>query len=70
MIKDGKEIKSFADDERVIDLMEGFNLWIKLFNDLELKYENIIFYKKQLRRQPDSEKLEKLENLMMELNLK
>ncbi|MEJ2279121.1 MAG: hypothetical protein P8Y70_15455 [Candidatus Lokiarchaeota archaeon] len=67
--EEGKEIKSFADDERVKDLMEGFNLWIRLFNNLELKYENIIYYKKHLKRKSDEETLEKLKSLMLELNL-
>ncbi len=65
-----KEIKSFADDPLVKDLLEGFNEWVKLFNEIELKYPNIIFYQKKLIRNPEDEKVkEKLNNLLYSLNL-
>jgi flagellar hook protein FlgE len=65
------EIKSFEDDIEVYELMKGFNNWTKLFNELELKYPNIIFYQKRLIKNPnDKVSKEKLENLLISLNLK
>jgi hypothetical protein len=71
-LEDKKEddIRIFAEDEEVKDLMEGFNLWVKLFNRLEQKYENVLFYQKRLKKKPDDEKTKrKLEDLKRELNL-
>ncbi|TXT59060.1 MAG: hypothetical protein BAJALOKI2v1_260029 [Promethearchaeota archaeon] len=65
-----KEIKSFSEDPQVNDLLEGFNQWIKLFNEIELKYPNIIFYQKKLIRNPNDVKAEKkLNELLYSLNL-
>ncbi len=65
-----EDIKIFAEDEDIIDLMEGFNLWVQLFNKLEYKYENILFYQKRLMKKPDDEKTKKkLMELREELNL-
>ncbi|GAH47126.1 unnamed protein product, partial [marine sediment metagenome] len=65
------EIKSFEDDIEVYELMKGFNNWTKLFDELELKYPNIIFYQKRLIKNPnDKVSKEKLENLLISLNLK
>lgn len=70
MDDDLDKIRSFAEEERVKELMEGFNLWIKLFNKIELKYQNIIFYQKRLINNPEEEKTKKkLRELQEELNL-
>jgi hypothetical protein len=64
------DIKIFAEDDEVIDLMEGFNRWVQLFNKLEQKYENVLFYQKRLIKKPDNKKTEeKLTQLRKELNL-
>ncbi|MHA1472343.1 MAG: hypothetical protein ACTSQW_04510, partial [Promethearchaeota archaeon] len=42
------DIKFFEEDPEVIDSISNFNRWVKLFNKLELKYGNIIFYQKRL----------------------
>ncbi|MHA1436909.1 MAG: hypothetical protein ACTSPD_04990 [Promethearchaeota archaeon] len=65
-----QEIKSFAEDPEVYDLMKGFKDWIKLFNEIELKYRNIIFYQKRLITDPNNEESkEKLNALYLNLNL-
>ncbi len=67
---DHKDIKFFEDDEDVKSLMQNFNSWIKLFNDLELKYGNVIFYQKRLILNPEQEDNRvKLNNLLEELDL-
>lgn len=68
--EESQEIRIFADDEDVIELMEGFNLWMHLYNKLEQKYQNVIFYQKRLMLKPqDSNTQEKLRELRIELNL-
>ncbi|MGM0469845.1 MAG: hypothetical protein ACQERB_13675 [Promethearchaeati archaeon] len=70
MDEDVEKIKSFAEDEKVKELMDGFNLWIKLFNQIELKYQNILFYQKRLINNPEETKTkEKLRDLREKLNL-
>ena len=65
------DIKSFEDDVEVNELMNGFYNWIKLFNELELKYPNIIFYQKRLIKNPkDDETRKNLDELLINLNLK
>ncbi len=65
------DIKSFEDDIEVNELMDGFNNWIKLFNELELKYPNIIFYQKRLIKNPKNDETRKnLDDLLINLNLK
>ena len=65
-----EEIRSFAEDPEIIEIMDGFNAWIKLFNGLELKYANVIFYQKRLITNPeDEESKKKLNKLLEELNL-
>ncbi|MHA1486642.1 MAG: hypothetical protein ACTSSC_05675, partial [Promethearchaeota archaeon] len=49
------DIKFFEEDPEVIDLISNFNRWVKLFNELELKYGNIIFYQKRLIIKEDNE---------------
>ena len=64
------EIKAFEEDPEVYDLMEGFKSWIKLFNALEIKYPNVIFYQKRLVKDPnDKESKKELAELLKQLNL-
>ncbi|MBD3197693.1 MAG: hypothetical protein GF317_21755 [Candidatus Lokiarchaeota archaeon] len=71
VLSDEKEsIKSFKEDPEVQELMDGFNLWVKLFNKIELKYQNVIFYQKRLIKNPnDTQTRKKLIELQEELNL-
>ncbi|MBY8988900.1 MAG: hypothetical protein KGD61_10640, partial [Candidatus Lokiarchaeota archaeon] len=65
-----EDIKFFEDDPEVMDLISKFNKWVKLFNELELKYGNVIFYQKRLIN--DAENIEiknKLADLLTKLNL-
>jgi hypothetical protein len=63
-------IKLFEEDLEVIDLISGFNNWVKLFNELELKYGNIIFYQKRLIKNKENlENQKNLEDLLKKLNL-
>ena len=65
------DIKSFEDDLEVSGLMIEFNKWVKLFNELELKYPNVIFYQKRLITNPkDIESNKKFNDLLIILNLK
>lgn len=65
-----EEIKSFEMDPEVLDLLDKFNSWVKLFNELEIKYGNIIFYQKRLIQNPDlKENRDKLNELLDQLNL-
>jgi len=67
---DHKDIKFFEDDVDVKLLMQRFNSWIKLFNELELKYGNVIFYQKRLILNPEhQENREKLNKLLEQLEL-
>ena len=44
--------------------------WIKLFNNLELKYGNVIFFQKRLiNNAEDQESRQKLDELIIQLNL-
>jgi hypothetical protein len=64
------EIKSLEDDLEVNELMDNFNNWVKLYNKLELKYPNLIFYQKRLiNNSEDLESKNKLNELFEELNL-
>ena len=66
-----EDIKSFEDDLEVSGLMIEFNNWVKLFNELELKYPNVIFYQKRLIANPeDKESNKKFNDLLIILNLK
>jgi len=65
-----EDVKSFEDDPEVIDLISDFNKWVKLFNALEVKYGNIIFYQKRLINNADNiESRKKLDELLIQLNL-
>ena len=65
------DIKLFEEDMEVQDLLNRFNNWIKLFNELELKYGNVIYYKKRLFNNPDDNETRfKLNELYKLLKLK
>ena len=50
--------------------MAHFNDWIKLFNNIELKYGNVIFYQKRVITDPfTTSNKEKLNLLLAELNM-
>lgn len=68
--REDREIKGFVIDEEVQELMEGFDIWDKLFDNLEKKYLNVLFYQKQYIKNPNSQKYQNLlNNLRVELNL-
>lgn len=65
-----EEIMSLEEDPEVNELLNNFNRWIKLFNKLELKYPNVIFYQKRLINNPkDKETKNKLNDVLIELDL-
>ncbi|MFW9819317.1 MAG: class I tRNA ligase family protein, partial [Candidatus Thorarchaeota archaeon] len=70
--KDKKEeIKSLEEDPEVHDLLNSFNNWVKKYNKIELKYPNVIFYQKRLINNPDDkESNSKLNELLVELDLR
>jgi len=64
------DIKLFEEDPEIIDSISNFNRWVKLFNELELKYGNIIFYQKRLLIKEDNEEdRKKLRELLSKLHL-
>ena len=70
MLKSKDDIKFFEDDQNVKDLLSHFNDWIKLFNNIELKYGNVIFYQKRVINDPfTTSNKEKLNLLLAELNM-
>lgn len=65
-----EEVMSLEEDPEVNELLNNFNRWTKLFNKLELKYPNVIFYQKRLINNPkDKETKNKLNELLIELDL-
>ena len=69
-VKEKDEIMSFEDDPEVFELMNIFKSWVKLFNKLEVKYPNVLFYQKRLINNPDDKESEKkLNELLEELSL-
>ncbi|MCK4383507.1 MAG: hypothetical protein KAW66_09465, partial [Candidatus Lokiarchaeota archaeon] len=65
-----EDIKFFEEDPEVIDLISSFNNWVKLFNELELKYGNVIFYQKRLLNDTENvENRNNLNDLLKRLNL-
>ncbi|TET60368.1 MAG: hypothetical protein E3J52_03910 [Promethearchaeota archaeon] len=65
-----EEIMSLEEDPEVNELLNNFNRWTKLFNKLELKYPNVIFYQKRLINNPkDKETKNKLNMVLIELDL-
>ncbi|MFX1417761.1 MAG: hypothetical protein ACFE9N_02445 [Promethearchaeota archaeon] len=66
-----EEIKSLGEDPEVIELLNNFRTYIKLFNKLEVKYPNVLFYQKRLiNNSDDKESKIKLDELLNELELK
>ncbi|TFG19413.1 MAG: hypothetical protein EU529_16370 [Promethearchaeota archaeon] len=64
------DIKSFEEEPEVYDSLEAFKSWVRLFNEIESKYPNIIFYKKRLIKNPeDNESEKKINELLIHLNL-
>lgn len=64
------DIKSFEEDPEVYEHLNSFLSWIKLFNKLEIKYPNIIFYQKRLiKNSDDIESKNKLDDLLNTLFL-
>jgi len=65
-----EEIKYLAEDPEVYDLMDKFKTWVSIFNKLELKYPNVIFYQKRLiNNREDVKSRENLNQLLDELYL-
>ncbi len=65
-----REIILFREDPDVLEIVENFNSWVNLFNELELNYGKIIFAQKRLINNPEDTETEiKLENLLENLNL-
>ncbi len=60
------EIKYLAEDPEVYELMDKFTTWVSIFNKLELKYPNVIFYQKRLIN--NTEDIESRNNLNQLLN--
>ena len=70
VLESAGDIKLFGDDPSVKELMTRFTSWIKLFNNIELKYGNVIFYQKRVINDPsDPSNKEKLNLLLAELNM-
>ena len=68
-LKDKDEVKSFEEDPDVYEHLEGFKSWVRLFNEIESKYPNIIFYQKRLIKNPEDVESEKSLNELL-INLK
>ncbi|MFX0041323.1 MAG: hypothetical protein ACFE8L_00285 [Candidatus Hodarchaeota archaeon] len=69
-VKEKQEIKAFEEDIEVYEHMKVFYGWIKLFNDLEIKYPNIIFYQKRfIKNSEDNESMKKYHELLVDLKL-
>ncbi|MFW9990083.1 MAG: hypothetical protein ACFFC3_15675 [Candidatus Odinarchaeota archaeon] len=65
-----EEILSLEEDPEIQELLNNFNKWIRIFNKLELKYPNIIFYQKRLINNPDDKESKiKLNEYLEDLNL-
>jgi len=68
--KEKEDIKSFEEDPEVFEHLKNFNAWIKLFNKIEVKYPNLVFYQKRLINNPgDKESENKFNELLIELFL-
>lgn len=65
-----KDVKLFEEDPEVIDFLNQFKEWVRIFNVIELKYGNVIFYQKRLFNNPDNkEDQKKLNDLLIQLKL-
>lgn len=63
-------IKFFEEDPEVQEYLSQFTSWVKIFNNIELKYGNVIFYQKRLVKDPDNyENRKKFDDLLNQLNL-
>ncbi len=65
-VEEKKEIKVFKEDADVRDLMDDFTLWVKIFNNIELKYANVIFYQKRLITNPGDKDLKEKYNALLD----
>lgn len=65
-----RDVKLFEEDPEVIVLLDKFKEWIKIYNTIELKYGNVIFYQKRLSRNPENEEdIKRLNDLLIQLKL-
>ncbi|MFX1454900.1 MAG: hypothetical protein ACFFDB_05945 [Promethearchaeota archaeon] len=65
-----EEIKFFEEDPEVIDHLNNFEAWVKIFNKLEVKYLSVIFYHKRITTNPnDIDSNKKFKELLDELLL-
>ncbi len=65
-----KDVKLFEEDLEVIERLDQFKEWVRIFNVVELKYGNVIFYQKRLFTNPDNkENQKKLKDLLVQLKL-
>ena len=65
-----ENLKLFEKDPEVVTYLDEFKEWVKLFNNIELKYGNVIFYQKRLARNPNNiEDREKLNSLLDQLKI-
>ncbi len=68
---ENEDIKYFKDEPEVVEYLENFKEWVKIFNELEIKYPNIIYYQKRMIHDKNNEGLkEKYESLLEELCMK
>ncbi len=69
-IEKKKEVKLFKEDPDIYELLDKFNQWVKIFNEIELNYGKIIFLQKRLINNPDDENTKNdLDELLLYLNL-
>ncbi|MFX0031047.1 MAG: hypothetical protein ACFE9P_00110 [Candidatus Hermodarchaeota archaeon] len=65
-----EDVRLFEDDPEVQDYLNQFMSWIKRFNNIELRYGNVIFYQKRLIKDPNNSENKKiLDDLLHQLNL-
>lgn len=63
-----KNLKRIQDDPLLAELLEKFESWTRLINEIEVKYGSIIYYHKWLVKNPESkETSHKLNSLYKEL---
>lgn len=59
------------DDPQVEELLQKFESWTRLINDIEVKYGSIIYYQKWLEKYPENEEApQKLDTLYEDLRMK
>jgi len=65
-----KDVKIFKEDADVYELLDNFEQWVKIFNELEQNYGKIIFLQKRLINNPNDEDAKNnLDELLVFLNL-